>query len=213
MNFFVLKNQRSENGGDVTDYLPVDGSATGDAKRCHLCGRFLEMLPLLPPLLVELEAWGARWGDVVFGPNDQLLISDKLKKLFAGSNLYGFVRFDNVDVVKTRIHSFEIQGPPDYWLASIARSRAAIDEVASGLVRDEEATCNECRNGGIINRIERVMFQSDTWSGEDVFFAHGLPGTIFVSERFVQLCGTNCLANCSFIEAENFSFNDYSWEI
>ncbi len=209
MKFFVLQNPKAGRGDAVTDYLPVDGSRTGDAPRCPVCGNFLGMLPLVPPVRVEIEAWGSRWGDAAFGPSDQILVSDKLKKLFAEAGLVGFERFDPVVIVKAKKRKPGAGDPPDYWLASIQRSRAALDDSASGLVRDEAPTCEECRIGGIIKRTRRIVLQANTWSGEDVFFARGLPGTVLVSERFKHFCEANDLANCFIVAAEDFSFDHY----
>lgn len=88
-----------------------------------------------------------------------------------------------------------------------------LDESASGLEREDDgAVCSECGLGGIIKRLRRVILRPDTWSGEDVFFARGLPGTILTSERFKSLCETAGLANCSFVDAEAFSFDHYPQE-
>lgn len=212
MKFLILRNPTAERDDAATNYLPADGSSTGDAPRCTVCGRFLGMLPLLPPVRAELEAWGSRWGDVVFGPGDQILISERLKRPFTEAGLVGFVHFDPVEVVKTKKHKWSAGEPPIYWLASIQRSRAAVEESASGLVREEASTCEECRVGGIIKRLGRIVLEADTWSGEDVFFARGLPGTILVSERFKRLCEANDLANCALVAAEDFSFDHYPQE-
>jgi hypothetical protein len=212
MKFFIMQNPNAERGDAVTDYLPVDGSRTGDAPRCPSCGGCLGMLPLLPPVRVELEAWGARWGDVAFGPGDQILISDKLKQVNAKVGLQGFERFDRVDILRMKSRKAGTGEPPRYWLASIRRSRAVLDEAASGLVRERAPMCEECRIGGIIKRVDRAVLQANSWSGEDVFFARGLPGTIFVNERFKLLCEANDLANCSLVAAANFSFDYYPQE-
>jgi hypothetical protein len=161
---------------------------------------------------VELQAWGFRWGDIAFGPGDQVLVSDKLRKLFAEAGLLGVERLDPVDIVKIKRRRSETGDPPHYWLASIERSQAAIDKSASGLVCEETAMCEECRIGGITKRTSRIILQANTWSGEDVFFARGLPGTILVSERFERVCETNDLANCSFVAAEDFRFDHYPQE-
>jgi len=213
MKLYVLQNPKVDCGDAVTDYLPVDGSRTGDAPRCAVCGKALGMLPLLPPVRVELEGWGQRWGDVAFGPGDQILVSEKLKRLVLEAGLVGFARFDPVEIVKTKRHKSAVGVPPDYWLASILRSRAAIDESASGLVRDEAPICEECRTGGIIKRVSRIALQVNFWPGEDVFFARGLPGTVLVSERFCGLCQDNDLANCVFVAAEAFGFDHYPQEL
>ena len=114
--------------------------------------------------------------------------------------------------MKTKRRKTGVGDPPDYWLASIQRSRAALDETTAGVVRDEAPMCEECRIGGIVKRVRRIVLQEDTWPGEDVFFARGLPGTILVSERFKRLCEDNNLANCALVAAEDFSFDHYPQE-
>jgi len=210
MKFFVLQNPLEVRGSNaVTDYVPVDGSRMGDAPRCKVCGEPIGMLPLLPPVGVEIEAWGQRWGDVAFGPGDQILVSDKLKRLFNEAGLHGFERLDSVEVVRVKRRTRGVGDPPRYWIASIQRSRAVLDESASGLVRDEAPICEECRTGGVIKRVDRIVLKETTWSGEDLFFARGLPGTILASERFKSLCDANDLVSCCLVAAEDFSFNHY----
>jgi hypothetical protein len=167
------------------------------------------MLPLLPPIRVEIEGLGSRWGDVAFGPGDQILVSEKLRMLFIEAGLVGFVRFDPVEIKKVKKRRIDLGNPPIYSLASIQRSQAALDGTASGVDRDGEPMCEECRTGGIIKRIRRAVLEPNTWSGEDVFFARGLPGRILVSERFKRLCEEGDLTNCSFVAAEVFGFDHY----
>ena len=214
MKLFVLQNPKAGRGDAVTDFVPVDGAPTGDAPRCEVCGRYVGMLPLLSPARVELEGWGSLWGDIAFGPGDQVLISERCKRAVAEAGLNGFARLDPVVVEKVRRRRPSIKGdPPDYWLATVARSRAMLDESASGLEREDDGTvCTECGLGGVIKRLRRVVLRPGTWSGEDVFFARGLPGTILASERFKSLCETAGLANCSLVDAATFSFDHYPQE-
>ena len=169
------------------------------------------MLPLLPPIRLELKAWGSRWGDAGFGPGGQLLVSNRLRDLFVEAGLVGFTRFDLVEIVKARGRKTKVGRPLDYLLASIQHSRSRIDDLASGLVRDEPPTCEECRSTGI-RRADRIVLEANTWSGEDVFYARGLPGTILVSERFKRLCEDHDLANCCLVAAEDYHFDFYPHE-
>lgn len=213
MKFFVLQNPRAGRGEAVTDFVPVDGALMGDAPRCPVCEKYIGLRPLTPPVTVELEGWGASWGDIAFGPADQVLISGRLKTAFAEAGLSGFTRFDPVLVAKTKRRRPSISGsPPEYWLGTVARSQAMLDESASGLERDDGTVCPECGLAGVNKRLRRVVLRPDTWSGEDVFFARGLPGTILVSERFKSLCETAGLTNCSLVDAEKFSFDHYPQE-
>jgi hypothetical protein len=214
MKFFVLQNPKAGQSEAVTDFVPVDGAPMGDAPRCPACDKYVGLRPLIPPVKVELEGWGVSWGDIAFGPADQVLISDRLKNAFAEAGLRGFTRFDSVVVAKTKRRRPSIRGsPPEYWLGTVARSRAILDDSASGLEREDGTVCPECGLAGVNKRFRRVVLRSDTWSGEDVFFARGLPGTILVSERFKSLCETAGLANCSLVDAAMFGVDHYPQEL
>lgn len=213
MKFFVLGNPKAGRGEAVTDFMPVDGAPSGEAPRCEVCGKYVGMRPLLPPVRVELDGWGGMWGDVAFGTSDQVLVSDRLKNALADAGLNGFARVDPVVVEKVRRRRPSISGsPPEYWLATVARSRVMLDDSASGLERDDGAVCPECGLGGVIKRVRRVVLRPNTWTGEDVFFARGLPGTILVSERFKSLCETAEIANFVLVDAETFGFDHYPQE-
>jgi hypothetical protein len=213
MKFFVLVNPKGGRGIAVTDFAPVDGSHTGDAPRCDTCGNYVGLRPLLFPVRVELECWGSKWGDIAFGPGDQLLISGRLRRAFAEAGLNGFTLLDPVEVAKVRRRQPSMKGnPPDYWLATLARSEAVLDERASGLERGDGSVCTDCGLGGVIKRIHGVVLRPNTWSGEDVFFARGLPGTILTSERFKSLCENAGFANRAFLDAQMFSFDHYPQE-
>jgi ribosomal protein L34E len=213
MKFYVLENPKVGPGdGDaVTDYLYVDGSKLGDAPQCPVCGKYLGGMPLLPPIRLELKAWGSRWGDVAFFGGDQILVSNRLRDLFVEAGLSGFTRFDPAELVKISRRKKRVGSPPNYQLASIQRGRALVDDAASGLERNEPSTCDECRSAGI-RRTDRIVLEANTWSGEDVFHARGLPGTILASERFKRLCDDHDLANCCLVPAEDYHFDFYPHE-
>jgi len=91
-------------------------------------------------------------------------------------------------------------------------TRSDVERLSADLSVDDDTVCSECGLGGVIKRLRRVVLRAGTWSGEDVFFARGLPGTILASERFKSLCETAGLANCSLVDAATFSFDHYPQE-
>ena len=212
MNFFILQNLKAGAGAAVTDFLPSDGSKTGEAPRCPLCANYVGMLPLLPPVRVELETWGTKFGDIAFGPGDELLVSDRFLTLFQHSGLTGLIDLGCVEVVKLKSHRNLSGPPPRYYCCRVCRSTAAVDDAKSGLEREEPSTCEECRLGGLIKRAQRIVVEAASWSGEDIFFARGLPGTILASEKFTSFCQQNQITNCNLVPAQGFSFDHYPWE-
>jgi hypothetical protein len=209
MKFFVLQNPKTDQRIPVTDFVPVDGSRTGEASRCPVCGNFVGMLPLLPPVRVEIETWGTNFGDIAFGPSEELLLSERFWTLYQHSGLTGLTDVGSVEVAKLKSHQKLREATPRYYCCRAGHSRAAIDDAKSGLERDEPSTCKECRLGGVIKRIQRVVFEPNSWSGEDLFFSRGLPGTILASEEFEKFCRGNKISNCLLIPAEEFSFDHY----
>ena len=112
MKFFVLRNPKAGGALAVTDFLPVERSRRGRAPQCPVCGKYVGVRPLLPPVRVELKAWGVlQWGDVAFGTGDQILVATKLTTLFSRAGLVGWARLDPVEVVKTTRRR-AISGPP-----------------------------------------------------------------------------------------------------
>src|SRR5437899_5941141 len=79
------------------------------------------------------------------------------------------------------------------------------------LVHEKPHTCNECRSG-LIKRAARIVLEDDTWSGEDVFYARGLPGTRLTSERFKAFFDKYSINNGVLIDAAEYSFEFYPWE-
>lgn len=210
MKLFVLENPKAAGVGAVTDFEPIDGSPMGHAPQCRLCGGFVGLMPLVPPIRINLVSWGESWSDIAFGPGDQILISARLKGAFAQAGLSGVERYDPAAIEKvTRKHRSFDQCPPKYFLATISRSRAMIDDLASGLEREDDSACPECGLDGIIKRLRRVELKSEYRVEEDIFFARGLPGRILVSQRFMTMCEKLGLAKCFFIETDNFSFDYY----
>lgn len=212
MNFFVLKNPKAGNGIAVTDFLPIDGSVTGDAPQCAKCGKFLGMRPLLPPIRVELETWGTECGDIAFGPGDEILMSVRVRDCFREFGLTGIIDLGPVEIVNVNSHRKLRGNVSSYRCCRVSRSRAVIDDVKSDLQTEEPWACEECRIGGIIKRGSHFVLENGSWSGEDIFFARGLPGIIMTSERFAVFCQQSDVLNAQLFPAGEFAFDYYPWE-
>src|SRR4051812_275352 len=111
MRFYVLTNPMDDCADAITDFCDDDSVRTGDAPRCPVCSGAIGMLPLLPPIKVELELWRKRFGDFAFGPGNGILISQRVKDEIFRSRLTGLSRFDPVEVVKTTFRRGKIKEP------------------------------------------------------------------------------------------------------
>lgn len=213
MRFYVLVNPDPDQGRAVTDFLYVEPVRQGEAPKCPVCGNYVGMIPTLPPIRVELETWGDIFGDLAFGPGVEILVSGRFLALFKSSGLSGLIQIGPAEVVKLTSHRQLAAGEvPQYIGCRPVQSRAAIDELASALVRDGSWRCEACRVGGIVKRAKRIVLEPNSWSGEDIFTARGLPGTCLVSERFKNMCEQGGFSNCFFVEAQKFAFDFYPTE-
>ena len=207
MQFYVLDNQPAQDSDVRTEFFMAGRTKVGKAPTCPACGVAIGSLPVLPPRRVELELWGRHYSDLAFGGGDDVLVSTRFRDAFLRSGLTGFSGFAPVEVEKVIARFRKIPKPtPSYFEAIPGRSRAAVDDRASGLDYEERWTCDECRTG-FMERMRRLVFEPGTWSGEDVFIARGLPGTIITSERFKQLCDREAFTNCVLIPAAHYHFD------
>jgi hypothetical protein len=212
VRFFVLEHPKDPVDDALTDFLPAPGSKSGDAPRCPRCGGAIGMMPSLPPIRVELETWGKRFGDVAIGVGNEVLVSERFKAAFLASGLTGFSPFVPAQVVEVVARRGKVPSSvPDYFVARPCRSRAAVDGLASGIDYEETWKCEECRIGHI-KRQRRVVLEPGTWSAEDIFIPRGLPGRIVTSERFKEFCGRYGFTNCSLIPAERHHVDHFPWE-
>ncbi len=175
---------------------------TGDFEKCDICGSAISMRKWLPPLKVKLSK--PSYGDFVFGTFTTFLVTEDFKREYEISGLTGIVSFESVEIVKVNRNRDSSSKMPTYYYVSIVRSKAVIDEIKSKIKRDGDIRCNYCRTGGVIKSLKGIFFEDNTWSGEDIFFPIGLPGTIIVSEKFVNFVKHNGFSNVDFIPAEEY---------
>lgn len=193
-----------------TVFIKSESSAYGNAPQCKVCGLNLGGLHLLPPITGELWLYAEYFSDLIEG-GSSLIMSERARDAFLHSQLKGVGNFLPVTVTKVKRFGRKklINSQSQYFLAYVIHSRAAIDDNASGLERSENPVCYECRLDGIIKRAKRVELEANTWYGEDIFIARGLPGTIIVSERFKSFCENNKFLGIKLIPATEYAFDFY----
>ncbi len=197
-----------------TDYYRVEPANLGPAPRCAYCGRLRGLMVWLPPHRAEIEVWGNTWSDMCFGGGDELLVSSRFRQWYERSGLRGVDGFYPVQITGTRRHGTSHGTPPEYHVVTVSASGAAIDQAASGLERkdgqrDKLPICPHCREGGLIQRIRRVVLEPDSWSGEDLFRPRGLSGTYIATSRFQQLATDSGICGVAFVPTEDYQFDFY----
>lgn len=215
MKFYVLKPPQATSRHDRNagvEFIQAEGFRVGEATKCNGCGQYTSLLSWLPPYRVELETWGRQYGDAGFGPTSDFLISARLQDIYESHRLRGLAGFEQVEVVRVKKRKACLGDPPPYLRANVSLSVTAIDQLSSGFEWEKQPACSMCRLGKVLKRWERICIEADTWTGEDIFIARGLPGTILTSNRFKEACETNGVKNVVFMPAETYGHDFYPWE-
>lgn len=210
LKLFVLSQSKVDQSRGETDYVRIEPIMLGPPLVCPVCGQMVSGRVWLDPHRVELRRWGRRFGDIVFGPGDHLLVSERFVNAWAQSRLTGLTGFDPVEIVKVTRRGEGEDIPPAYWHVEAVRSKAAIDEQRSGIEWDGDQTvCRECRFRGDdceIIRLDRVILEPEPLPTEDLFYPRGLWGVLLASDRFAEFCLQHQFLNALLIPAEDFSF-------
>lgn len=197
-DFFVLVHRLD--GDAVTEYVLDRPANMGEAPTCEVCGLFLGTLAWLPPYRVEIESFGNEFGDLAFGFGArEFLVSPRFRQIYDNNGLQGLSGFEPIEVVKVIRHKNLTCEPPRYLKASVCRGETAVDPVASGVEWQGEVGCPRCLQGRKLKRRRRIVIDENTWSGEDIFLARGLPSEFIASRRFKEVCEVNQVTNAVFV--------------
>lgn len=210
--FYVLQDSHDIEKTTTAFHPVARKSAPGP--KCQTCGEFVGSLRWLPPHRVELELMGLAFADISFGGPSDFLVSERFKKLYEESHLRGLEGFESVEITKVKIRRVKTYiSPPKYFHVTVPRDTARIDDWASGLIREGgPSTCLDCGSTGAI-KYDHIVLMEDTWSGNDAFYARGLPGTVLVSNRFAEFYRSNQITGGRLVRAAEYGYDrdDYSW--
>jgi hypothetical protein len=156
----------------------------------------------IPPFRAEIETWGTTFGDVVFGPGESILVSDRFRALWEPSDLIGLTGFDPVEIVRVRMRGERIRGDaPRYFHALPVHAAVALDHARSGVRWQRAPTCPACRQG-VSDGYDRLVLEGEP--RENVFVPRGL-GVLLADDRFARFCFENQISNCQLTPAEQAS--------
>jgi len=127
---------------------------------------------------------------------------------FFAKGLTGLQGFDPVEVTRVRRQR---RGPkphdvPRYVYVTPAFGGAAVDEAHRRIQRSEPISCPWCRMTGV-DAIHGFSLEPESWNGEDVFIARGLPGTLIVSEHFSRFAAAQGFSNMRLTPPEQYTWD------
>jgi len=215
MRFYRIEQPRPGSPQDHwrTDAVKEEGFNVGDCIRCPKCNRPLSMLKWLPPFRIELESWSSQYADVA-DVGDDLIVSDRFRRVFASNGLKGLQDFVPVEIVTiVQRRGKPIAPVPEYYKASVVRSATTINQEASGFVwKDKAKVCAECLFD-TLKRYRHLIVTEESWSGDDIFFPRGGKGPL-VSEHFKATFEESGLKGVVFVPADSpeAGFDSCPWE-
>lgn len=204
MDFFVLF--RYAHGPFATEFSIGPPDVRGDAPRCPACGKFTGGLTWLPPYTAILRPEGEAFGDLVYGPGLNLLVSERFAALWRDAGLSGLTGFDPVEILDVEPRKIDLASAPSYLRVRPIQGEAALDET---VVVREEPFCEVCRQP-TPDRVSTMRFEEGTWAGEDLFIPRGLPGQIVVTERVAEWAESARLRNVVLMPASEFVEDPYA---
>ncbi len=200
MGYYIFDNRRFEEERFAYSEFSTSDFAVGNAEKCPVCGGFVSMLELVPPIEIILS--NGFLADFIFGEITPFIVSQKFKEVYLKDEIKGVKEFLPVSVKRIRGQKEKVN--VKYFIPLIHRSDARIDEENSHLNRSGSVKCFECKKGTIIQSIDGLRLIPGTWSGEDIFYAKWLASTVFVNDKFVNFVRTNGFTNGSFTKASEY---------
>ena len=205
MKFWILE-YAEQTERFTTHYSPCSPKNTTPAPTCKTCGQAIGARIWIPPYRVRIQLYWDEFGDFAFCGVTNILVSERFLTTYANCGLKGFVGFEKVDVLGFVAHKRKyLSQLPNYYYVRSIDSNTLIDETASHVVRVEPLRCSQCRIGGV-KTIDKIVVEESSWTGDDVFFARGLPGTNIVTERFFECYTKNKITGARLIPAESYSW-------
>ncbi|HEV2989213.1 MAG TPA: hypothetical protein VG759_12285 [Candidatus Angelobacter sp.] len=200
MNLFVLKGMYCDDGSEF-DFDPGEWTSVGDAQKCKVCGKFIGMLPLVPPIRGKIEASKSIF-DLSGTSGGDILLSERCLGAFKEHGIQGLTGIHSIELLGINA-PFKKESVGTFYLAGVEWG-AELDRIRSGLKTTGEQVCSDCGYGGLIEGYDRVAILEESWTGKDLFSIKGLPGVVLTTERVRSLCRTFPLAVCGFVPAEKF---------
>jgi hypothetical protein len=163
-------------------------------------------LPWLPPYRAELTAYGKALGDVAFD-GMELLVSERFRAVWEAANLRGieFMPLEKIRVRPARLGRKTVT----YFHVAPRRFGTRVDLTRSLIEYDKPFTCEYCMDAGV-DTVRGFAIDEGSWTGEDIFVAWGMPGSIIVTDRVRQLRDEYDLKNVTLTPVEKYFWDPLS---
>ena len=142
--------------------------------------------------------------------NVPFVISEKALEIIRQAGLTGIEKAEEIEFVRYQRNSKKEIPIPKYYHIELSRSRMTIDHTHSvisygspyGSAKDAGG-CSLCRQvPRTYDFFRSLAFHTDKYEGYDIFQTYEMCNTVFLSQRFVDVCKANDLTNLRFDPAQ-----------
>lgn len=133
------------------------------------------------------------------GANIPFLVSDRALDVLRENEISGILKAEPVDAVRLKKEVLDAK----YYILTLQRELYPIDHERSKIVYGENlhARCNVCDPiGRTKNIIAELYFKSDVTVTQDIFKICELGDSVFLSERFTDVCRENGLTGLYYVD-------------
>ncbi|MBK9260686.1 MAG: hypothetical protein IPM54_12810 [Polyangiaceae bacterium] len=205
MQFYVLK---VEVGSTYeTWFEKTEPIHRGDALYCPTCGINVTNLRWLPPYRAAIKAYGRELGDVAFF-GMSILVSHRFRLAWEQAGLRGINEFTPLERVRVRPARLG-KRPVNYYHVEVRQFGTRVDMKRSLIEYGEPITCDRCLSAGV-DTVRGFAIDERSWTGEDIFEAWGMPGSIIVTDRVRQLRDEHGLTNVNLTPVEEYFWDPLS---
>lgn len=205
MRFYVLGDLRIKDRTYDASVVPLKPHHQGIAPACPLCGSYVGMLPWLLPYHAEITVYGSKLGDMAESVGDSWLVSGRFRYAWEMEGLRGINEFSPLTRLRVRPTRLG-RPPPTYFHIAPHYFGTKIDFERSLIDYSRGGDCSHC-HAGIIDCIRRIIINESSWTGEDIFVAWGVPGSLIVTDRVREMRDKYELTNMNMTPVE-----EYLWD-
>ena len=212
MQFYVMDLEIGSTDDTSLERMePIHRGTVDDCQKCPTCGEPKGSLPWLPPYRVAVRAHGKQLGDVAFD-SMHIVVSEKFRQARTEAQLKGIDTFHHLERIRVRPARLG-RKTPTYFYVRAQRFGTRVDLDRSLIEYDRPFSCMTCLEAGM-ESVRGFAIDESSWTGEDIFIAWGMPGSIIVTDRVRQLRDDHDLKNVTLTPTEKYFCDHYHrWSV
>lgn len=164
------------------------------------------------PTVIRLNSKKVK--DFIYGSFGNLFACERFVKKFKQKKFKGVKRFEKAHIKNKE--KLGLKDLEDYYYVDIGISQKTVLDEKKSKIKWAKLKCDYCRSG-YWSSYKGLYIKEDSWAGEDLFYAWGRPGIIFVSERLAEMIKEEGFNNVELVSSgEYFSrtlINDWAKSI